>query len=577
MRLFAYPRSFKDILTLQRKYIIPRYQREYSWELEQLEEFWNDIKGQILFEDSVYITQDYFIGSLVLVGDDEKGTDFLVVDGQQRLTTITILLSALTQIGKELEEKAFYKSCYSYIEGKDSEYNDFFKLVNETPKPFFQRAIQHIDKEEIPTNSEEEKALLYAYNFFYTHVNRERTQHENPILFLKALRDQIVKCSTIFITVDNEEDAQNIFETLNAKGKDLETLDLVKNKIFGVLNKEHPSDFAKDNWNNIKTNLRSRSESVSLSTFFRHFWIAHYSFATENKIYKLFQEKIPQTENDYKTFVNNLEIFSNHYIKAISPLHIDWKTQEERQVLYALMAINDFKVIQPRPLVTTLIGLYHNRLLKINDLNSIILKLEMFHFIFSAITSSRASGLESLYSRYSRQLNSSNDKVEIKKILSELSLKLKEKLNSEITYEGFEKKFISLKFSNNFTSDKKLIQYIFKLKEKSLMRTNELSIDLITLEHIHSQKIDTEWSHNIGNLLPLAKELNEDCKNYDLDKKIPILKKSELKQVKDFCEEMKSKKLWTRDLSDKRAQELSQEIYDLALKGKPPTIPPISP
>ena len=565
MRLFAYPRSFKDILTLQRKYIIPRYQREYSWELEQLEEFWNDIKGQILFEDSVYITQDYFIGSLVLVGDDEKGTDFLVVDGQQRLTTITILLSALTQIGKELEEEAFYKSCYSYIEGKDSEYNDFFKLVNETPKPFFQRAIQHIDKEEIPTNSEEEKALLYAYNFFYTHVNRERTQHENPILFLKALRDQIVKCSTIFITVDNEEDAQNIFETLNAKGKDLETLDLVKNKIFGVLNKEHPSDFAKDNWNNIKTNLRSRSESVSLSTFFRHFWIAHYSFATENKIYKLFQEKIPQTENDYKTFVNNLEIFSNHYIKAISPLHIDWKTQEERQVLYALMAINDFKVIQPRPLVTTLIGLYHNRLLKINDLNSIILKLEMFHFIFSAITSSRASGLESLYSRYSRQLNSSNDKVEIKKILSELSLKLKEKLNSEITYEGFEKKFISLKFSNNFTSDKKLIQYIFKLKEKSLMRTNELSIDLITLEHIHSQKIDTEWSHNIGNLLPLAKELNEDCKNYDLDKKIPILKKSELKQVKDFCEEMKSKKLWTRDLSDKRAQELSQEIYDLAL------------
>ena len=187
MRLFAYPRSFKDILTLQRKYIIPRYQREYSWELEQLEEFWNDIKGQILFEDSVYITQDYFIGSLVLVGDDEKGTDFLVVDGQQRLTTITILLSALTQIGKELEEEAFYKSCYSYIEGKDSEYNDFFKLVNETPKPFFQRAIQHIDKEEIPTNSEEEKALLYAYNFFYTHVNRERTQHENPILFLKAL------------------------------------------------------------------------------------------------------------------------------------------------------------------------------------------------------------------------------------------------------------------------------------------------------------------------------------------------------------------------------------------------------
>ena len=143
MKFSAFPRSIKTILEAERKYIIPRYQREYSWEKEQLEEFWEDINKQIKFNDREYIISEYFIGSLVLVGDDELGVEFYVVDGQQRLTTITIFLSVLTQIGKELGDEAFANSCYRYIEGKDSEFKSFFKLINETPKPFFQNTIQY--------------------------------------------------------------------------------------------------------------------------------------------------------------------------------------------------------------------------------------------------------------------------------------------------------------------------------------------------------------------------------------------------------------------------------------------------
>ena len=155
MKFAAFPRSIKTILEAERKYIIPRYQREYSWEKEQLEEFWDDITKQIKFNYDNYQTSEYFIGSLVLIGDDELGTEFYVVDGQQRLTTITILLSVLTQIGKELGEIAFAKSCYRYIEGKNTEFQEFFKLINETPKPFFQNTIQNFDKEDDEPYSEE--------------------------------------------------------------------------------------------------------------------------------------------------------------------------------------------------------------------------------------------------------------------------------------------------------------------------------------------------------------------------------------------------------------------------------------
>jgi hypothetical protein len=177
MKFIANSRIIRTILEAERKYIIPRYQREYSWESEQLEEFWDDITNQISFsQNNEYEVKEYFIGSLVMVGDDEQGTDFYVVDGQQRLTTITIILSVLTQIGKELKDEAFAKSCYRYIEGKDTDYKEFFKLKNETPKPFFQNSIQNyeLDRGLKPT-SEEERRLLSAYEYFYKkNYRRER-------------------------------------------------------------------------------------------------------------------------------------------------------------------------------------------------------------------------------------------------------------------------------------------------------------------------------------------------------------------------------------------------------------------
>ena len=566
MKFSAFPRSIKTILEAERKYIIPRYQREYSWEKEQLEEFWEDINKQIKFNEQEYTISEYFIGSLVLVGDDELGVEFHVVDGQQRLTTITILLSVLTQIGKELGDESFANSCYRYIEGKDSEFKSFFKLINETPKPFFQNTIQHFTQEKSDPSSEEEKGLLNAYKYFYKNISSEKEKRgEDFLLFLKAIRDQLVGCSVIFITVDNEEAAQTIFETLNAKGKDLETLDLIKNKVFEILNKEHPSDFAKDKWKSIKTNINSRSDRIPLPVFFRHFWIAKYSFATEKKIYKLFQEKIEQTESSYRSFILDLEAFSRNYVKVTSPLQVDWQTQEEKVIFNSLQAIKDFRVIQPRPLITIVVELYKNKKIKLSQMVKFISQLEAFHFIFSAITSSRASGMESLYSKYSRKLSEVGDSDSIPKLLNELSKQLKDKIESDISYATFENRFLNLKFSNDFTKDKKIIQYIFKLKEKMMHNTNELTIDSITLEHIHSQKENTEWSHNIGNLLPLSGKLHEDCGTKDLKQKIPILKKSVLKQVQEFCDEYEHEPQWTEELTRNRAKKLAEELYDFSM------------
>lgn len=563
MNLSAYPRTIKDILTLNRKYIIPRYQREYSWEKTELEEFWKDLNEQIKVIEGKLIAQDYFIGSLVLVGEDSKDQEFLVVDGQQRLTTITILLSALTEISKSIDPN-FSASCYSYVEGKDDDYKPFFKLENENPKPFLQRRIQNVVKENYQPNSEEENKLLYAYDFFFKNLSEKEIlknySDKNYQDVLKAIRDQILKFKTIFITVENENDAQTIFETLNAKGKDLETLDLVKNKIFEILDENHPSDFAKDKWKEIKSNLKSREDNINLSAFFRHYWISKYEFLTENKIYTSFQKHIEKDKSNYTEFVNNLVKASLDYTKIVSPQINDWKQQETKVIFEHLNSLKIFKVAQPRPILMTVLSLYDKKLLKLSDLINFLDKLQKFHFIFSAICSSRASGLESTYSKYSRILNSTDDKSIIKTTINDLISNLSKKIPS---FEIFDNSFKKLKFSDTYTKDKKLIQYIFKTLELSMQNTDELSINNITLEHIESQKVKADWVLEIGNIIPLAKSINSSIGNDKLALKLPELKKSELRIVQDFYKKYEKEEFWTIDLSLNRTAELSESIYNL--------------
>jgi uncharacterized protein with ParB-like and HNH nuclease domain len=168
MELHAYTRTISDLFSVKKKYIVPRFQREYSWTKEQVLELWNDIISNISIKDGDLEHTEYFIGSLVLVGDD-KSISLQIVDGQQRLTTITILLSALCQRFLELKKDKIAKSIYdNYIAGKDDEGEDYFKLQNETPKPFFQTTIQDINKEENNPSSQEEKCLLSSYKDTFT-------------------------------------------------------------------------------------------------------------------------------------------------------------------------------------------------------------------------------------------------------------------------------------------------------------------------------------------------------------------------------------------------------------------------
>lgn len=92
MEFDAETRTISDALTLRREYLIPRFQREYSWEIDELDELWDDLIENLKVENGKLTASEYFIGSLVLVdaSEDTKSVKCLVVDGQQRLMTFTL-------------------------------------------------------------------------------------------------------------------------------------------------------------------------------------------------------------------------------------------------------------------------------------------------------------------------------------------------------------------------------------------------------------------------------------------------------------------------------------------------------
>lgn len=375
-----------------------------------------------------------------------------------------------------------------------------------------------------------------------------------------------MRFQTVYITVDNRENAQTIFETLNTKGKDLEPIDLIKNKIFEILSDEHPNDLAKEYWDKIKHNLNSREEQVNLSEFFYHFWISKYEAIPNHKIYDSFMNSsIEKNKDGITLFLKELLSASETYVQIISPQESDWKQQEEKKLLSSLKWLSIFSKTNnlkiPRTFLLAVLTKYKEKKVNIHELSSSLHKVALFHLIFSAITSTRLSGLEKTYSKFARDIFSIRDRVDGRDILNTVNERLKTKLN-DISYPDFERKFIDIKFSNKITKDKKLIQLIFSIIEDDVLKsTQELKTNLISLEHIYTQQKNTSWSHSIGNIIPLSKELNEECKDYPLKDKMPILQNSELKHVIKFCEKFKDIDEWTEELTNERAKDLAQTIF----------------
>lgn len=576
MDLTAVPKSIDDTLRLNRKYVIPRFQREFSWETEELSEIYNDLLENLSYNGKELLTSDYFIGSLVLVGDDDDTSNVnrLVVDGQQRLMVFTIAFSVLAQKFKEIGEDRLSDKIHLNVMGEDNDGNSYAKLVNESPKPFFQKRIQQrsIDFTAVPSTPEE-KRILFAYNFFDKQLKekvlikniKDNIDNLGEIKYidaLKAFRDQLLKCKVIYVTVKSLEDAYTIFEVLNAKGKDLTPVDMIKNSIFSILVDEEPYDAAADTWRKIKNELY-RCDNVDINTFYRHFWLSKYSLSTNRKLVNNFDKRINKTIAEYSEFLRDLCDNAKRYANIVSPKQDFWRQPEDLFVLTALESFNIFNVTQVRVFLLALFDVKDSSKISHKNFKKILLFLEHYHFIFTAICSCRPSGLERKYSNYARELRKCNTKEETATVINDLINDLKESLPE---YESFKNSFSKVIYTSEQPKDKKLVQYILK-KIEIFYSNNELKPNSFSIEHILSESTRNSKIGMIGNLLPLGEQLNSIINDRVYRLKIEKYKESRYATVIKFIEMYGEQPDWCENDIISRTELIADILYNNMVEG----------
>lgn len=547
MNVEARSQTIESILK-KGQYIIPEYQREYDWTEENLNEFIHDIKESN--------EENYFIGHMVCEGN-YNGVKFKVIDGQQRITTITIMLSVIRDIFYEKELYNLANGLHeNYIFSKDKDYNEYVILDNKMPYPVLQAYVQSKpDKKDkkIQAIKSGEKKIIKAYDKFYKEW-KELLEDK-----LKELRDKILNLEIIFVAVDDEVDAFTIFETLNAKGKDLTPLDLIKNQVFKNYTRQIHIDEPNDSWKKIIENSKDRNIK-----FLNYFWASRYKKVSDRKIYKEFIKKSKEDKFDYNVFIENLLDDSKIFQKIISPKLEYWNNTGEFKVYFALNAIQIFNIQVANSLLMSLLREYKNKNISSKYLVKALTAIEKFHFINNAIIGGRSSGLDTMYSRISRDLYSAKGRHLKHNIIDEMVDKLKVKLPNIAQFKA--KIDSRLYFSSKNTKQKKLVQYVLKRLEYEKQNYNIELFD-ISLEHIYPEKFDKFWKNinieyiqNIGNLVLLDKDINSKIgnKNYDEKKKI-ILEKSTLLTTKEVFEEYTN---WNEDTINTRRDFLIEKLYE---------------
>lgn len=567
MKIEADDKEIQDIFSLG-IFKIPRFQRPYSWGKTEVENFWDDIINDV--------TDSYFIGSMVVY--QTKKPYFGIVDGQQRLTTITIVLSVIRNAFAKLGDTNLAKGIHRYIERPNNDFIDEFVLDTETSFPYLQTHIQSFEESPSKINFDcdvgaEEANLKLAYDLlsekleaYIPEISDIQLQQdlftpENSIIKLKALRDKFLSLKLVFIQLDNEDDAYLIFETLNARGRDLRTSDLVKNLLLKTIKSANTSyDSPKQAWNKLIKGFDDISENDVIDVFLLHYWISKQEYTTDKKLFSCIKGYISKSPNNAKELLEDLSASAIDYCKMLSPENTTW-TKEQFEIKLSLEALNSFKVKQQSSFVLSLLSAYRERKITLKQLRFMITKIEHFHFVFNAITQQRSSGsIASMYSQHAINLSRTNTPDDIQQILSSLSRKLEEKVPS---YEEFEVKFLELKYLSNKTRNKPVIKYA--LRRLIGNNTNGLDInhDNLTIEHLIPEAqikngSNPEMIGSIGNLILTDSYTNgHKLKDKNPTEKIKLLTQAGYPLNKFFLDNRE----WDDSGVLERTKKMSKSLY----------------
>lgn len=527
------------------KYVIPKYQRAYAWKKDNAEKLWEDItrnEGK----------DDYFIGTMVL-SQAEDAFEIEVIDGQQRLTTVSLLLFALYLHYYEIDESKAIKHILSYLKVGDIDDEYEVLTLSKINLEFFRKLLEQQSLEKYKkyreknykTENKSNKYIFDVLDYFLNIILEKKESDRN--LEIVRLNDilKLVRNNIFFLTlkVTDYAEASKLFEVLNNRGVDLTKADLIKNHLFSVAEKQSSISSVEKSWEKLQNNISIEK----LEQFFRYFSLV---YSKEDDLYIRMENTIKT--KSAKTVSDLIYKSSEEYKKFIDPNFSD----EDREN----NLLEELKILGVSQFYTLILSTYNN--ISTEEKLDLLEFIVNFTFRYSTICGKNPNKLESLYADLAYEFNIGNKSLN--DIKNEISL-----LNPSRV--EFENAFREKEFKTT-----KIPRYILG-KIENYISSDEKKVDFqsVHLEHIMPKQI-SEWKkvdnkyvklhqkylNKLGNMTLLSEKINTSIKNSFFDKKVEKYNDSEI----NIINEIRQLDSWDEDAiknNTTRYLEKANEIWIL--------------
>ncbi len=567
MNLSTANENFRQLVGHNVTYNIPPFQRDYSWTEENWEELWFDIMAMYSGEEDA--EEEHYMGYLVL--QDLKNKKFSsVIDGQQRITTISIIiLTALNHlrvlISKKIDSenntqraKVLRESYIGYIDPITLKSKSKLTL-NKHNDRFYQTYLA-VNSTHIPARNlkASEHMLRKAYAWYGGKIETKFGYNDNSGEEVTRFIDSLVdKLFFTVITVTDELNAFKVFETLNARGVKLSSTDLLKNYLFSVLSSDDPHDSVLEDLESSWEYITGLLSSESFPELLRIFWNSKNRLVRKKDLFKTIQKSITSKEKAFE-LVRDLEVNSEIYANLRDPNSSIWN-QEEKEALNQLIL---FSVKQPLAMLMSAYRKFFES--ERSTFTSILEAISVISFRYNVICSLPPQDQEGLYSSVAIKIG--NDDLSTGRDIIDA---LRDVYPDDIQFSSA---FATKQLKTTNSRNQKVVQYVLKrLSERTTMDSIDLTTNRYNIEHILPQKPSNGWdtfsdvehsqyAYRLANMVILEKTLNKGIGNKSYLEKKAVLERSNVGFTKALADKYDE---WTPEAIDSRQLYLAKQAKSI--------------
>ena len=476
-RMEASPARVIQYFNGEKQNLIPLFQRPYTWTESNWQALWDDLMVQYEVRD----TGTHFMGAIVSVPARSVPvgvSKYLIIDGQQRLTTVSILLCALRDC---LDSNSASRIQEVYLTNRFREPEDTLKFVPTQADRDAYRTIA-LDRQVPPKNKDVRMAA--GYHFFKNKLAKDFDSNDQPIDPAKVLITLEQCLQVVMINLGDDDDPYLIFESLNFKGEPLTQADLVRNYL---LMRFRHSISAGGEQERIYSNYWIPLENAlktNLTEFLRHYIMKDGDDIKQGGIYAATRSKLRNlgSVEEVEAEVQSLQIFGKFYARFLFP-----EQEETMSIRCCLQNIKELKVTTSYPLLLRLFDARQNGLLSDIDLEKCLGLIESF-VIRRAVCGVPTNPLNKLFIQWSKNFPDSDHVQWLHRALSAGTGKSRFPKDSE--------------FATAFTTHPQYgrgsTRFILCRLETSFNHKETVDLATATIEHILPQTLGQVWKDALG-------------------------------------------------------------------------------